>query len=74
METNPGSVAGLPLTAASRPRVLLRFSDSCGVNIGSWVRVSVCTGWTGSDMLRTATPSEAPAALMALVGNSSAVS
>ena len=44
METSPGSVTGLPLTAASSPRLALRLSDSCGVIIGSWVSVSVLTG------------------------------
>ena len=67
-------MAGLPSTAAISPRFGLRVSDSCGVSIGSCDSVSVWTGRAGSDMSSTATPSELPSSLSALIGNSSAVS
>ena len=65
---------GCPSTAASSPRRVLRLSDSCGDIIGSEVSESVCTGCDGSDMSSTATPSDDPVRLSALIGNSSVVS
>ena len=68
------SVARLPLTAASRPRLGLRFRDSCGESIGVVASVSVWTGCDGLDMSRTATPSDPAPGLSALSGNISVVS
>ena len=51
---------GLPSTAASRPRLVLSSTDSCGLSMGSSVSVAVCTGLAGLDMSSTATPPETP--------------
>ncbi len=65
---------GFPRTAAISPRSTLRVTDSCGESIGSDVSVSVCTGFAGSLMSSTATPSESADAFSAFSGNSRAVS
>jgi hypothetical protein len=56
----PGSVAALPLTAASRPRRWFTSTDSCGVSMAAVLSVAVFRGFRGSAMSSTTTPMPSP--------------
>ena len=75
MSMKPGSVVGLPITAASRPRFWLTSTDSCGDCMAGVTSVAVRTGLAGSLTSTTATPAGPSCGRWTVwVGNSSVVS